>query len=113
MITPTIRFQPNSRLIGIRVITRAFLGTLSRWRYAAFFAALTFAHRARCAAAILFLPAADMVCLPRFDPIETTFPALTFAHRAFCARLIRLRAEADMMRLRPASWLTPYDANYS
>ena len=32
--------------------------------YAAFFSpALTFAHRARCAAAILFLPATDIVCL--------------------------------------------------
>jgi hypothetical protein len=29
--------------------------------YAAFFPALTFAHLARCAAAILFLPAADIV----------------------------------------------------
>jgi hypothetical protein len=62
--------------------------------YAAFFAcALTFAHRARCAAAILFLPAADIVRL--------RFGARTFAfdHRVFSARLIRLRAEADNVRL--------------
>jgi hypothetical protein len=31
--------------------------------YAAFFSALTFAQRARAAAAILFLPAAEIVCL--------------------------------------------------
>jgi len=68
--------------------------------YADFFCpALTFAHLARCAAAILFLPAADMVRLPSFDAIETTFCALTLAHRAFWARLMRLRAEADMVRL--------------
>jgi hypothetical protein len=30
------------------------------WDYAAFFFALIFAHRARCAAAILFRPAADI-----------------------------------------------------
>ena len=38
---------------------------LDRWLYAAyfFFPALIFAHRARCAAAILFLPAADIVRL--------------------------------------------------
>jgi len=71
-----------------------------RCLYADFFCpALTFAHLARCAAAILFLPADDMVRLPRFDAIETTFRALTLAHRAFWARLMRLRAEADMVRL--------------
>ena len=70
--------------------------------YATFFPARTFAHRARCAAAILFLPTAEIVRLPRFAAIETTFPALTLAHRAFCARLIRLRAETDMVRLRRA-----------
>jgi hypothetical protein len=37
-----------------------------------FFAALTFAHRARCAAAILFLPAAEIVRLLRFDAGFTT-----------------------------------------
>ena len=47
------------------------------------FAAFTFAHRARCAAAILLRALADIL---RFLGIVTTFPfpllALTFAHRA-------------------------------
>ena len=62
-----------------------------RTRYYFFFPARIFAHLARWAAAILFLPAAEIV---RFG-----FAArpLVFAHRAFCARLIRLRAEADMV----------------
>src|ERR1019366_9638003 len=60
--------------------------------YAAFFPARIFAHRARCAAAIRFLPAGDIVRLG--------FGArpFAFAHRAFCARLIRLRTEADTPR---------------
>jgi hypothetical protein len=62
-----------------------------------FFAAFTFAHLARWAAAILFLPAADIVRLG-FTLSAWSFAAL-FAHRAFCARLIRLRAEADKVRL--------------
>src|ERR1019366_9118590 len=57
-----------------------------------FFAAFTFAHRARCAAAILFLPAADIVRLG-FGARPLAFP-----HRARCARLIRLRANADTPR---------------
>ena len=64
--------------------------------YAAFFCALTFAHLARCAAAIFLRPAADMVRLGFILPV--CFGAL-FAHRAFCAKLIRRRAEADRVRL--------------
>jgi hypothetical protein len=65
-----------------------------RLTYAAFFfAALNFAQRARAAAAILFLPAAEIV---RFGFAARLF---VFAHRAFCARLIRFRAEADRVRL--------------
>jgi hypothetical protein len=59
----------------------------------AFLPALIFAHLALCAAAILFLPAADMV---RFGFSARPF---AFAHRAFCAKLIFLRAAADMVRL--------------
>jgi hypothetical protein len=58
-----------------------------------FFAALNFAQRARAAAAILFLPAADIV---RFGFGAAAWALVAvFAHRAFCARLIRLRAGAD------------------
>ena len=60
--------------------------------YAAFFSpALAFAQRARCAAAILLRPAAEIVRLG-FDPFRA------IAHRFFCARLIRFRAEADNVR---------------
>jgi hypothetical protein len=57
-----------------------------------FFPAFTFAHLARCAAAILLRPAAEIVRL--------AFGAwpFDFAHRAFCAKLIFLRAAADMVR---------------
>jgi hypothetical protein len=73
--------------------------------YAAFFCcALTAAHLARCAAAILFLPAAEIVCLAEADP--TNFATnvgcdcfRTLAHRAFCASAI-LRLEAtDIIRI--------------
>src|SRR5260370_12931804 len=106
MITPTIRLQLDSRLVDIRVVTRAFLGILSRWRYAAFFAALTFAQRARCAAALLLLPAADMVRLAGADPVvfATTVPRncfRTLAHRAFCARTIFRREPAPLIRFAP------------
>jgi hypothetical protein len=61
------------------------------------FPALTFAHLARCAAAIFLRAAADIVRL------GFTVPALPsealFAHRAFCARLIFLRADAERVRL--------------
>ena len=67
--------------------------------YAAFFPARIFAHRARCAAAILFLPAADIVCLPRFDAIGTTLCAFALAHRARCACAILRREAADTIRV--------------
>jgi hypothetical protein len=58
-----------------------------------FVPALTFAHRARCAAAILFLPAADMVRLG--------FGArpFAFAHRACCASAILRREAEDTIRV--------------
>jgi hypothetical protein len=75
--------------------------------YAAFFPALSFAHLARCAAAILFLPAAEIVRFTIVKPVvfaKTAAgcdPFRAFAHRFFCARLMRLRASAD--RVRPPS----------
>ncbi len=58
--------------------------------YAYFFLpARNLAHLARCAAAILRLPAVDIVRLG-----FGTCP-FAFAHRAFCARLIRLRVDAE------------------
>jgi hypothetical protein len=63
---------------------------------AVFFAARTRAHRARCAAAILLRPAAEIVrvgFVTGFGPCP-----LALAHRFFCARLMRLRASADRMR---------------
>ena len=50
---------------------------------------LTFSHLARCAAAIFFLPAAEIV---RFGLFACPF---AFVHCFFCTMLIRLRAEAD------------------
>jgi hypothetical protein len=70
-------------------------------RYADFFsAAFTFAHRARCAAAIFLRAAADIVF---FLGIATTFcfrPAFarTLAHRALCAAAILARAAAERDR---------------
>jgi len=65
---------------------------------AAFFAALTFAQRARCAVAILFRAVADSV---RFLGIAITFCfpffAFTFAHRALCAAAILARPAADIL----------------
>ena len=63
---------------------------------AVFFAARTRAHRARCAAAILLRPAAEIV---RVGFVTGSGPCpLALAHRFFCARLMRLRASADRMR---------------
>jgi hypothetical protein len=67
--------------------------------YAAFF---NFAHRARCATAILRRAAADIVCFA--GAVLIPFPAaacdsfLTFAHLALCAAAIRFRAAAEMAR---------------
>jgi len=67
-----------------------------------FFAARNFAQRARAAAAILFLPAAEIFRV-RFAGAEAIAtagcdPFRTFAHRFFCARLILFRADADNVR---------------
>jgi len=68
-----------------------------RWLQAAYFCcAFTFAHLARCAAAIFLWADADKVRLGFILPARSL--AALFAHRAFCARLIRLRAYADRVR---------------
>jgi hypothetical protein len=59
-------------------------------------ARFTFAHLARCAAAILRRADADIVRLSRFGAIETTFCALTLAQRALWAAAIFLRAPAHV-----------------
>ena len=68
------------------------------WLQELFFAALTFAHRARCAAAILFRAEADSV---RFLDIEMALRlllfALTFAQRAFSAAEILALPAADIL----------------
>jgi hypothetical protein len=77
------------------------LGRRQENGYAAFLcAALTFAHRARCAAAIFLRADADMVrftgaeaAAAGFDP----FPAL--AHLAFCALAIFRREAAEIIRV--------------
>jgi hypothetical protein len=67
-----------------------------------FLPALTFAHLARCAAAILLLPAAEILCLAGADPVDfaTTVGCVfrRLAHRAFCASAILRREAADMIR---------------
>jgi len=66
-------------------------------RQADFFAAFTFAHRARCAAAIFLRPAADIV---RFLGIVTTLPlslwAFAFAHRVLWAAAILALPAAEI-----------------
>jgi hypothetical protein len=60
------------------------------------FAAFAFAHRARCAAAIFFRAATDIV---RLLGIATTFVLLpfdlAFAHRAFCEKCPDLRGRGN------------------
>jgi hypothetical protein len=68
-------------------------------RHPYFFPAFTFAHLALCAAAILFLPAAEIVRFTIVMPVATGCDSFrVFAHRAFCAMLIRRRADADKVR---------------
>ena len=63
---------------------------------AAFFPRLTFAHLARCAAAILRRAEADIVRLLGTNPMRPLLFA--FAQRAFCAAAIRARPLADIVR---------------
>jgi hypothetical protein len=68
-----------------------------------FFAALTFAHRARCAAAIFLRADADMVRLAGAElgvfPADTDCDCFrTLAHRAFCASAIFRREAAEIIR---------------
>jgi hypothetical protein len=80
--------------------------------YAAFFPAFNFAQRARCAAAIFFLPAAEIVRFTSPKPVAFADPApgcdafRVFAHRAFCACAIFRREAADIVRV---GWLALRD----
>ena len=81
--------------------------------YAAFFfAARNFAQRKRVAAAILFLPAAEIVRV-RFtgaeaavfaEPADGCGPFLSAAHLLFCAAAILRREAAEIIRF---GWLAP------
>jgi len=64
---------------------------------------LIFAHLVLCAAAIRFLPAAEIV---RFG-----LAFLCFAYRAFCARLILLRPAAEIVRDEPFKLALPSAAS--
>lgn len=66
--------------------------------------AFTFAHRARCAAAIFFRAEADIV-RPFFGAGATLFAcplvSFSFAHRAFWAAAIRALPAVEIVRLAP------------
>jgi len=90
---------------GVRHWTLNKAGLANDYSYAAFFfAALNFAHRARCAAAIFLRADADMVRFTGAEPIVFAaptagcdpFPAL--AHLALCARAIFRREAAEIIR---------------
>ena len=71
---------------------------VASWKCVYFFPALTFAHGARCAAAIFRRADADTVRLG-FPGFVLAFPDARFAQRTFCAMLIFLRAAADIVRV--------------
>jgi hypothetical protein len=79
---------------------------MERQLYAAFFAAFTFAHRARWKAAIFLREAADMVRFGTagadaagfFSTVPGCAPFLTFAHLAFCPSAIFRRDAAEIIR---------------
>jgi len=81
-------------------------GSQSYYATYLFFAALNFAQRERAAAAILFLPAAEIFRV-RFTaepfvfgtPAADCAPFLALAHLAFCASAIFRRKAADMTRV--------------
>jgi hypothetical protein len=76
--------------------------------YAAFFPAFNFAQRARCAAAILFLPATEIVRFTIVNPVAAGCDEFrVFAHRAFCACAIFRREATDIVRV---GWLVLRDA---
>src|SRR5437868_11579280 len=62
-----------------------------------FLPALSFAHRARCAALIRARPAAETFRLGLAAP-SVLLPLRSFAHLALCALAFRARADADMVR---------------
>ena len=69
------------------------------------YARFTFAHLARCAAAIRFLPTAEIVCFG--------LAVRCFAQRAFCARLIFRFPAADIVRDAPFELPLPKAASAS
>jgi hypothetical protein len=77
-------------------ITAANAEYTLRFPYAAFLCCLTFAQRARCAAAILLRAARLIVCTLVG---ATARLVLVFAHRAFCASEIFRRAAAESVRV--------------
>src|ERR1700686_2968428 len=79
---------------------RAFIYRVTPTRYAVFFAAFTFAHRALCAAAIFLRAAAESVRLPRMGTTFFSPPAVsrTFAQRALWAAAMRARPNAAIRR---------------
>jgi hypothetical protein len=86
------------------LLLRAGFGSFSD-RSDSYFAALSFAHRAFCAAAIFLRDDADIVRLAGAELL--VFPAdiacdsfRTFAHRALCASAILRREAAEIMRVR-------------
>jgi hypothetical protein len=64
---------------------------LTQFQVIVYAARFTFAHRARCAAAIRLRPAAEIVLFG--------FAVLTVAQRAFCARLILRLPSEDIFRV--------------
>jgi hypothetical protein len=83
-------------------MARSSVPGFDRWRFIEcgvrgdyFFAALSFAHLARCAARVFAKPAAEM---RGFRRIETTFRPRARAQRAFCEAEIFARAEALILR---------------
>ena len=97
-----VRFQkPAQNEHFYRLSCRAgkIKGPESRLTYA-FLAALTLAHLARCAAAILRRAAIDKVRLGGvvLGAFTACDPFRSLAHLACCARAIRLRETADTKR---------------
>jgi hypothetical protein len=106
------RYPNNFRHSGLKNLPKTGIGGRNHFFvpspkfYAAFFfPALTFAHLALCAAAILLRPAAEMVCLAGVELVVLAAlaagfdPAFTFAHLAFCARAIFSREAAEIIRV--------------
>jgi hypothetical protein len=100
------QMAPIPKMKACRVLATGSLNS-----YAAFFCPVRiFAHLARCAAAIFFREAADIVCFAGevlvFAALAVGFgPCRAFAHRAFCASAIFRREASEITRAGwPALW---------